>query len=95
MSEEAIEANHKNVRKVRLSHTRKSSRKNTNKDLMTHLLLASDPVLSSNRKLNKKTNKTNDEELEKYLVKESVNVEIYASSSSSESYSSEESSDDE
>ena len=48
--EEALEARHKHSRKYRLSHMRKSSRGNPNKDLMTILILTSDPLLSSARK---------------------------------------------
>lgn len=74
MSEEALEANHKNVRKVRLSHTRKTSRENTNKDLMTYLLLSSDPVLSSKRNIKIK-NKIIDAEIGKYILGENVEIE--------------------
>lgn len=74
MSEEALEANHKNVRKARLSHTRKTSRENTNKDLMTHLLLSSDPMLSSSRKIIQVKNKAFVEEIDKYILKENHNI---------------------
>lgn len=51
LSEDALEARHKEIRKQRLSHTRKSSRTNTNKDLMTQLLITSDPYIASLRKI--------------------------------------------
>lgn len=47
MSEEAAEATHKRVRQYRLRHTRKDSRSHTMWDLMSYLLVASDPLLSS------------------------------------------------
>src|SRR5215831_6981961 len=51
LAEDALEARHKEIRRHRLHHTRKSSRSNTNKDLMTALLLTSDPYISSLRKV--------------------------------------------
>ncbi|CAH1994756.1 unnamed protein product [Acanthoscelides obtectus] len=54
LSEDALEARHKEVRKHRLSHTRKCSRTDTNKDLMRDLLLTSDPFISSKRKVSSK-----------------------------------------
>lgn len=50
LSEDALEARHKEARNQRLYHTRKSSRTNSNKDLLTSLLLTSDPYLASLRK---------------------------------------------
>lgn len=49
LSEEALEASHKEFRRNRLNHTRKASRIYTNIDLMTVLLLKSDPKLSQHR----------------------------------------------
>lgn len=51
LSEDALEARHKEVRKYRLEHTRKSSRVNTNTDLIRHLALTSDPLISSKRNI--------------------------------------------
>lgn len=61
LSEEALEARHKEIRKNRLSHTRKTSRLHSNQDLMNILLLTSDPLISSLRKtMTKRARKTND-----------------------------------
>lgn len=49
LSEEVIEARHKEFRKYRLENSRKISRKATNEDLLHHLLISSDPVISSLR----------------------------------------------
>lgn len=76
LSEEALEATHKNVRNVRLSHTRKISRTKTNNDLMTYLLLSSDPVLSSQRSLNRMKNTAVLGEIEKYILNQNVYVDI-------------------
>lgn len=57
LSEEALEATHKDIRYIREHHTRKSSRKNTNKDLINFLIISSDPAVSLHRK---KTSKRKD-----------------------------------
>lgn len=49
LSEEALEARHKEFRKYRLQHTRKINRKATNEDILHHLLLTSDPIISNLR----------------------------------------------
>lgn len=49
LSEEAIEARHKEFRRYRLQHTRKTNRKATNEDVLHHLLITSDPVISNLR----------------------------------------------
>lgn len=49
MSEEALEARNKDCRRYREHNTRKQSRWNTNKDLLSILLLSSDPLISSLR----------------------------------------------
>lgn len=66
LGEDALEARHKEVRKLRLHHTRKSSRENTNRDLMTSLLLTSDPYLASLRKTT--TTKTKTGDINEYLI---------------------------
>ncbi|CAH1975220.1 unnamed protein product [Acanthoscelides obtectus] len=70
LSEDALEARHKEVRKHRLSHTRKCSRTDTNKDLMRVLLLTSDPFISSKRKLSSKKYKKCNEAVQNYLKKQ-------------------------
>lgn len=54
LSEEAAEANNKNLKAFRRDHTRKMSRKVTNIDLMNRLMLHSDPFVTSLRKLPRK-----------------------------------------
>lgn len=49
MSEEAQEARNKEFRKIRESHSRKSSRKETMQDVFNGMLITSDPFLSSMR----------------------------------------------
>ena len=50
LSEEAQEASNKNVKRFRENFTRKTSRKDTNCDLMRTMLCSSDPVISSLRR---------------------------------------------
>lgn len=50
-SEEAIEARHKDAKKIRLTHTRKKSELCTNEDLFKRLLLTSDPLISMKAKV--------------------------------------------
>ena len=47
LSEDALEAKHKDVRINRLHHTRKFSRVSSNTDLLRMLLLTSEPLISS------------------------------------------------
>lgn len=54
LSEEALEARYKNIRRYREHHTRKISRMNTNEDLFKRLLLTFDPLISSLQKFSKK-----------------------------------------
>lgn len=54
LSEEAAEANNKIIRQIRRDHTRKTSRTDTNRDLMNMLLANSDPYISSLRKCKSK-----------------------------------------
>lgn len=68
LSEEALEATHKVIRKNRLNHTRKNSRANSNADLLNHLLISSDPLISSSRKASHSNSKLNLEYIKKYLL---------------------------
>lgn len=54
LSEEAQEARNKDCRRFREHHTRKTSRVDTNTDLLTMLLVSSDPIIASYRKPIKK-----------------------------------------
>ena len=68
-SEDALESSHKEFRKHRLMHTRKISRAASNKDLMFHLCLSSDPLLTSKRCL--RTRKMhNFDEIKEFLIDE-------------------------
>lgn len=49
LSEEAQESRNKDFKRFRQSHTRKTRRSLTNEDLIHHLLVSSDPVISSLR----------------------------------------------
>ena len=51
LSEEALEARHKEIRSFRLNHSRKSSRINNNVDVFKRMILSSDPLITSKRKL--------------------------------------------
>lgn len=50
LSEYALDARHKEVRKNRLNHTRKCSRISSNIDLIKILLLTSEPIISARRR---------------------------------------------
>lgn len=54
LSEEAQEARNKDFKKGREFHSRKCSREKCNQDILNFLLLSSDPIISSMRKLPKK-----------------------------------------
>ena len=55
MSEEAQESRNKDFKTIREHHARQSCRVNTNTDLMNHLLVTSDPIISSLRVKEKKS----------------------------------------
>lgn len=50
-SEICLEAQHKEIRKERLSHTRKASRADSNSDFINRLVIASDHLLAFHRKI--------------------------------------------
>ena len=54
LSEEAQEARNKDIKRYREHNTRKTSRLHTMQDLFNNLLISSDPLISSLRKLKKK-----------------------------------------
>lgn len=66
------------MRKGRLSHTRKTSREDTNKDLMTHLLVSSDPVLAVERKVKRNQHKISLAGIEKYVISDSESWSDYS-----------------
>lgn len=53
LSEEAQESFNKDIKRYRESYSRKSSRININTDIFQRLLLSSDPLISSFRKVDK------------------------------------------
>lgn len=70
MSEECLEARHKEIRKARLTHTRKRSRTESNIDLMNRLIITSDPLLAFHRKILSKKGKSvaDDSSLKEYFM---------------------------
>lgn len=68
LSEEALEARHKEIKRMRLTRTRKTSRFNTNTDLLNLLILSSDPHLSSLRNVTNTQHYTIDDDIKKFLV---------------------------
>lgn len=70
LSEEALEATHRVIRENRLKHTRKSSRICCNKDLMSYMLLSSDPSVSGKRKVVSNNHHTNDQNVSSYFADE-------------------------
>lgn len=72
LSKEALEARHKEIRRIRLCHTRKSSRINTNMDMIKTLLLTSDPELSSYRKTASKKAINFDNQILEYLINDQI-----------------------
>jgi len=69
LSEEALEARHKELRGFRLNHSRKTSRTNSNKDVFQRMLLSSEPSITLNRKLTTKKPINNDD-INRYLLLE-------------------------
>ena len=86
MSEEAQEARNKDIRRYREFFTRKTSRVNTNKDLMNRLLISSDPYITSMRKSIIKPEKTLSKKALELLKAEVYNsgedIELFSSSDS-------------
>ena len=70
LTEEALEARHKECRLYRLSNTRKMSREETLLDLFIMLFVSSDPVVTSARgfEREKRTNRVSDPELDDLLI---------------------------
>lgn len=57
LSEDVLEASHKEYKNIRLFHSRKTSRVNTNTDILNMLLISSDPVISAHRQVVRKNRK--------------------------------------
>lgn len=50
LSEDVLEASHKEYKNFRLFFSRKTSRINTNRDILNRMIVSSDPIISSHRK---------------------------------------------
>lgn len=100
LSEEALEARHKEIRKIRLYNARKSSRVSNNMDVIKKLVLTSDPELANFRKRFPNKNSQNDNAIKPYIITnedndceesipfdlvENLNMEVDESDDSSES----------
>lgn len=70
LSEEAAEARNKHFRLYRLNYARKFSRIDCNKDVLNRLLLTSDPLITSMRRLSPKKSKTFSKETLEMLIAE-------------------------
>ena len=57
---------HKIIRKNRLDHNRKTGREDSNKDILCHLLLSSDPLLAAKRNCISKKN-LHDTDINNYI----------------------------
>lgn len=68
LSEEAVESCHKILRNVRLKHTRKRSRIDSNKDLIMYMILQSEPSISMYSK-KKLLNNYLLSDLKEYIIK--------------------------
>lgn len=83
MSEEALEARNKDLRKYREHNTRKTSRKDTMQDLIHSLLFSSDPVISSiskdNRRIFKNTESLSRDVLNLLSEPQLCNETLYSS----------------
>lgn len=68
LSEEALEARNKDIKRFRTDHTRKTSRTATNTDLLHRLLETSDPLISSKRENPKQIKEPLTEDTLKLLI---------------------------
>lgn len=85
MSEEALEARNKDLRKYRLHHTRKNSRKNTMEDLANTLFISSDPfitMLSKGSVCSSKVNEIVDNDVISLILNKDVEEDLSNDSSS-------------
>lgn len=70
LSEEALESTNKITKNARTNHSRKCNRALTNEDVLHHLLLSLDPVISSMRDLGKRTRKELFPECQEFILAE-------------------------
>lgn len=76
LTEEALEVRHKETRKIRLCYTSKSSRTDTNKDLI-NMLITSDPELSSLRLTTSSKGPELNTQIEAYLMHNETTSSTY------------------
>lgn len=67
LSEDALEATHKEFRKVRLHNSRKTSRIDCNEDILRNLLISSDPELASLRQMKSIQKRSGYSDIKEYL----------------------------
>uniref|UniRef100_A0ABD2W4B0 Uncharacterized protein n=1 Tax=Trichogramma kaykai TaxID=54128 RepID=A0ABD2W4B0_9HYME len=72
LSEEAQEANHKNVKRFRDKFTRKDTRIYTNTDLFNRLLMSSDPLVSIRRSLIKRKKHVYSQKIKNLIIETNV-----------------------
>lgn len=75
LSEEALEANHKNFKRFRRDHSRKFSRVQTNTDIMNWLLLTTDPLINRTRPFINKGEVIYSDRVKDILEAENVNLD--------------------
>ncbi|XP_037938632.1 uncharacterized protein LOC119672298 isoform X1 [Teleopsis dalmanni] len=76
LSEEAQEARNKDCRRYRQHHSRKNSREAMNRDLLTMLLVTSDPIISSLRNVPSKNSNTYPREVLNLLASPPINIHV-------------------
>ena len=77
LSEEALEARHKNFRSYRANLARKFSREATNRDIFTRLWLTSDPVINSKRRNRNSSSNHSIKALEFLIVQQITSEYVY------------------
>ncbi|CAH0562943.1 unnamed protein product [Brassicogethes aeneus] len=74
LSEDALEARHKEFRKIRLHNSRKTSRTDTNYDIIRNLIMSSDPELASLRQIKSLEKRSDYSDIKEYfIIEESLN----------------------
>lgn len=76
LSEDVLEASHKSYKNLRLYHARKTSRINTNTDIMHWMLVSSDPIITSWRKSKKKESKPFSKEVLDLLKEPEITMDL-------------------
>lgn len=95
LTEEAQEAINKEIKRCREGFARKCSRQKTLEDVFNRLLIASDPVISSHRRLPKRKSKSFEREVIDFLLPPETEVSSTDTSDTSEKASSDEETEEE